>query len=168
MSSSFGGDSVASGYAESMYMEIDGICVASFAYILSNSKLWVNLMSILFESTKKFENELATFPDKEKKRIVLKLNQYTRFLESDTKEFYKHAYQPLRLHLSDEDESSLYALRVNHDIRIIMTIDEDPIFDQTLITLLRVVRHSSLDKVFKGVAESLYQRTLHSSFAEKA
>lgn len=117
---------------------------------------------IRFESTKKFEKELEKFQSKEKNRIILKLNQYSQLLESDTGDFYKHAYQPVKLKLVGDNESSLYALRVGPDIRIIMTVDEDPLFDQVIITLLHVVRHSKLDKVFKGIAESIYQNALNS------
>jgi len=68
--------------------------------------------------------------------------------------------------LTGDDESSLYALRVNKDIRIILTVDDDPLFDQILITLLHVVRHSNLNKVFNGIAESIYQNTLNAGSAK--
>lgn len=118
-------------------------------------------MNIRFESTKKFEKELNKFPDKERGRIVQKLNQYTQLLESDVSAFYKHVYKPIKLKLVD-DESSLYVLKIGQDIRIILTVDEDPIFEQTLVTLIRIVKNSKLEKVFKGIAESLYQYELNS------
>jgi mRNA-degrading endonuclease RelE of RelBE toxin-antitoxin system len=124
-------------------------------------------MTIRFESTKKFEKELGKFPREEKARIVQKLNQYSQLLEQKTGDFYKHAYQPVKLKLAGDNESSLYALRVDREIRIIMTVDEDPLFEQTLITLLHVVRHSELDKVFKGIAESIYQNKLNPNNAEE-
>jgi mRNA-degrading endonuclease RelE of RelBE toxin-antitoxin system len=123
-------------------------------------------MTIRFESTKKFEKELSKFPSKEKDRIALKLNKYSQFLESEPEFFYKHAYQPIKLKLADDNESSLYALRVDRDIRIIMTVDDDPLFDRTLITLLHVVRHSHLNEVFKSIAKSIYQKNLNSDGAE--
>ena len=123
-------------------------------------------MTIRFESTKKFEKELGKFPLKEKSRIILKLNQYSQLLETKSEDFYKHAYQPVKLKLTGDDESSLYALRVNKDIRIILTVDDDPLFDQILITLLHVVRHSNLNKVFNGIAESIYQNTLNAGSAK--
>ena len=123
-------------------------------------------MTIRFESTKKFEKELGKFPSKIKSQIVLKLNQYSQLLESKPQDFYNHAYQPIQLKLTGDNESSLYALRVNKDIRIILTVDEDPLFDQILITLLHIVRHSNLNKVFNGIAESIYQNALNTSGAE--
>ncbi len=124
-------------------------------------------MTIRFESTNKFEKQLGKFPPRERTRIVQKLNQYSQLLESKAEDFYKHAYQPVKLKLAGDNESSLYALRVNQDIRIIMTVDEDPLFEQTLITLFHVVRHSELDKVFKGIAESIYQNKLILNNAEE-
>ena len=119
-------------------------------------------MNLLFESTKRFEKELKRFDPKERTRIISKLNQYCQLLPDDTSGFFKHAYQPMKLQLKGNDESTLYALKVYKDIRIIMTVDEDPLFDQIIITLLHVIRHSGLNKVFKGMAESIYQNHLQS------
>lgn len=117
-------------------------------------------MTLRFESTKKFENDLKRFPSKEKEKIVLKLNQYCQLLEDKSENFYKKAFQPAKLILSNDNESSLYALRIDQDIRIIMTVDDDPIFDQILITLLHLGKHSDLDKAYIGIAKSLYQNEL--------
>ena len=120
-------------------------------------------MNLNFESTNKFEKELKQFDSVDRARIIKKLNQYSELLVADPSSFYKHAFQPIKLVLKGDNESSLYALRVSRDVRIIMTVDEDPLFDQIIITLLHVVRHSGLEKVFKGMAESIYQSQLHST-----
>jgi len=98
-------------------------------------------MTLRFDSTKRFEKELDKFSSKERNVIIEKFNRLCEFIESDPNEFYKHAHQPVKLKLVD-DESTLYALKINRKIRIIMAIDEDPLFDQTIITLFHVVRHS--------------------------
>ncbi|HIF5693432.1 hypothetical protein [Vibrio parahaemolyticus] len=116
-------------------------------------------MELLFESTKNFEKEISKFPNETKEKIIYKLNYYCSLLESDTSEFYKNVYQPIKF--KGSSESSLYTLKVDRDIRIILTVDEDPIFEQVIITLLHVVRHSSLEKTFKSIAESLYQKHLN-------
>jgi mRNA-degrading endonuclease RelE of RelBE toxin-antitoxin system len=119
-------------------------------------------MNLNFESTNKFEKELKRFDPTVQTRIIKKLNQYCHLLPSAPSAFYKHACQPLKLALTGDNESTLYALKVSRDIRIIMMIDEDPLFDQIIITLLHVVRRSGLNKVFKGMAESIYQSHLRS------
>ena len=58
-------------------------------------------------------------------------------------------------------ESSLYVLRVSQKLRVILAVDEDPIFDQVIFTLYRVVKRDNLDKEYQGIAESLYQELLH-------
>lgn len=66
--------------------------------------------------------------------------------------------QPLGL---DEYESSLYVLKASQKIRVILSIDEDPIFNRVVLTLFRAVRHDDLDAAQKDIAESLYQGLLH-------
>jgi len=121
-------------------------------------------MDLLFESSKTFEKELSKFPPKERSLIVDKINKYCSVLETENmKAFFTKAYQPTKIKLHGEMESSLYTLRINKDIRVILTVDDDPLFNQTIITLLHVVRHSSLEKTFRGIAEALYQKSLNSS-----
>ena len=111
-------------------------------------------MNILFQESSKFEKDLKSFEDKDQKRIISKINLYC---SSDEKTFHQNAYRPLKVLLPGDLGSSLYTLRVGKDIRVILTFEDDPIFEQTIITLLRVVRHKSLERAFKGIAESLYQ-----------
>jgi mRNA-degrading endonuclease RelE of RelBE toxin-antitoxin system len=117
-------------------------------------------MDILFESTNKFEKELKKFPPKEKNLIGRKINYYCTLLRDNPEQFYKNAYKPFHIKLLNEYESSLYALKINKDIRVILTVDEDPLFEQVIFTLLHVVRHSSLEKTYRSIAESLYQRNI--------
>ena len=119
-------------------------------------------MELIFDSTKKFEKEISKFQGKDKSRIIEKINTYCSLLQERPQDFYKQAYKPLIVNLQGEQAASLYTLKINRDIRVILTVDDDPIFDQTIITLLHVVRHSSLEKVFKGIAESLYQNHIAS------
>lgn len=113
-------------------------------------------MTLRFDSTKQFEKELEQFASEERSGIIEKLNRYCMLIESDPAEFYKKTFQPVKPELTD-DESTLYSLRVNRDTGIVMAVDEDPLFDQTIITLFHVVTPSDLEKTFKRIAKSLYQ-----------
>lgn len=124
-------------------------------------------MELLFESTKSFEKELSKFQAKDKKSIIKKINMYCSLLGNEDKsEFYKNTSQPFKAMLKQNDSSTLYVLRVGHDIRVVLTVDDDPIFNQIIITLMRVIRHSDMDKAYKGVMESLYQEKLNSNFGD--
>jgi mRNA-degrading endonuclease RelE of RelBE toxin-antitoxin system len=114
-------------------------------------------MPIEFHGTDTFEEELQKLQPKERAVVISKVNQYCATLDVDPTQFRRHAYRPLKIMLPDDVGSSLYALRVSPDLRVILTVEDDPLFGRTLVTLLRVVRHSALDKVFRGVVEGLYQ-----------
>ena len=114
-------------------------------------------MKLVIESTKKFEKELEAFSETEKLLIIEKMNQYFQMLSTDKASFYRRLYQVKKLRLINQYDSSLYTLKINHKIRLILTIDEDPIFAQTIITLFRVVNHSDISKAYDSLAESLYQ-----------
>ncbi|MEA5532409.1 hypothetical protein [Crocosphaera sp. XPORK-15E] len=58
-------------------------------------------------------------------------------------------------------ESSLYTLKISQQLRVILAVDEDPIFGQVIFTLFRVVKHDDLDQAYQSIAESLYQEILH-------
>lgn len=114
-------------------------------------------MEILIESTKDFEHDLERFNNIEKFKIIKKLNRYVELLSKDKNLLENHAFKLKDIKFSGDYESSLYALIIDKDIRLIITIDDDPIFDATIITLFRVVNTEEASKAYNSVAESLYQ-----------
>lgn len=117
-------------------------------------------MKLIFEATKKFEKDLKKFSLKNQNKIIEKINIYCQAFESNRTDFFSHAFQPHILKLRNDFDSSLYALRIALNIRVILTIDEDLIFDQIIVTLHRVLRHSELGNAYKGIAKSIYQKEL--------
>lgn len=117
-------------------------------------------MNLVFESTKKFEKDIAELPKREAERVISRLNQNCSLLKQEPAAFYRTVHRPIIPQLTNGMESTLYSMRVGRDIRILLTIDEDPLFDQVIVTLLRLVRHKDLEKAFKSIAESLYQSAL--------
>jgi len=114
-------------------------------------------MELLFESTKRFEKDLKSFDKHDKKRIISALNQYGSKVRDDWS-IVPSKVRPLPMpQLKDALDTTLYVLRVNPKIRVILALDEDPIFDQIIISLLRVGRHNKLENMVRGLAESLYQ-----------
>ncbi|MEH2298697.1 MAG: hypothetical protein V7K88_06470 [Nostoc sp.] len=118
-------------------------------------------MDILIESTRSFEKDLGRLSEEEKAAAVKKINDCASLFPTQKADVYRKLRR-LRLP-SDINgyESSLYTLRVSQKLRVILTVDEDPIFGQVIFTLFRVAKHDDLDKAYKGVAESLYQELLH-------
>ncbi|AFY45819.1 hypothetical protein [Nostoc sp. PCC 7107] len=114
-------------------------------------------MEILIESTKEFEQDLEKFNNREKFKIIKKLNRYVDLISKNRKLLENQAFKLKNIKFNTEYDSSLYALIIDKDLRIILTIDDDPIFDATVITLFRVVSTENASQAYNSVAEYLYQ-----------
>ncbi|MBC6431836.1 hypothetical protein FM036_14000 [Nostoc sp. HG1] len=118
-------------------------------------------MDVLIESTRSFEKDLGRLSEDDKAIAVKKINDCASLFPIQKADVYRKLRRlPLPSGINGY-ESSLYTLRVSQKVRVILTVDEDPIFGQVIFTLFRVVKHDDLDKAYKGVAESLYQGLLH-------
>ncbi len=123
-------------------------------------------MDILIESTEKFEQDLDGLDHGEKTLAIEKINECADLFPTQKAYVYcKLRRLPLFTGLNGY-ESSLYTLKISQKLRAILTVDEDPIFDQAIFTLFRVVRHEDLDQAYQSIAESLYQEIDHHSQVE--
>ncbi|MEA5576641.1 hypothetical protein [Anabaena sp. UHCC 0451] len=114
-------------------------------------------MDILIESTKDFEKDLEQFTDTEKFRIIKEMNRNFELISSENNSFYEHSEQLRNIKLNHDYDSTIYCLKINEQQRIILTIDDDPIFGCILITLFRIVNHENAQKAYNAVAEMIYQ-----------
>jgi mRNA-degrading endonuclease RelE of RelBE toxin-antitoxin system len=118
-------------------------------------------MEIIFQSTKMFEKDLRKLSAPDRELVIERINKYTHDLLSNRESFFSRASQPFHLKLLHGFDSSLYSMRINQRIRVIVAVDDDPLFDQLIITLFRIAKSpDELKKVFSSVAESLYQSQL--------
>ena len=118
-------------------------------------------MDVLIESTRGFEKDIAKLSEDEKAAAIQKINDCASLFPTQKADVYRKLR---RLRLSSNlngYESSLYTLRVSQKLRVILAVDEDPIFEQVIFTLFRAVKYDDLDKAYQGVAESLYKELLH-------
>lgn len=118
-------------------------------------------MDILIESTRGFEKDLSQLSEDDRIMLIQKVNDCVSLFPAQKSEVYRKLryFRPV-LNLNGY-ESSLYVLRVSQKIRVILAIDEDPIFGQIIFTLFRAVNHPELDKAYQDVAASLYRDILH-------
>lgn len=118
-------------------------------------------MDVLIESTSSFEKDIAKLSVDEKAAAIQKINDCASLFPTQKADVYRK----LRRRCLPSDlngyESSLYTLRISQKLRVILAVDEDPIFEQVIFTLFRAVKHDELDRAYQGVAESLYQELLH-------
>lgn len=114
-------------------------------------------MNTEFDITRGFEKDLKHFSKENKNRITDSINEYAPVFDAEQGDVTHHIYQPCKIQLPEGLDSSLYVLRVTPKIRVLLTIEDDPLFDRKLVTLIRVVNHDELDNAFNAVAQSLYQ-----------
>ena len=122
-------------------------------------------VDVLIESTNRFEKDMARLSEADKDAVIKKINDCASLFPIQKASVYRKLH---RLHLRSAlngYESSLYTLRISRKLRVILAVDEDPIFGQVIFTLFRAVKHDELDKAYQSVAESLYQDLLHQNRA---
>lgn len=118
-------------------------------------------MKTIIERRNSFNKDLEKFSKSDKTAIEGSIEKLSHLFEADKSAFYRNLNKLKKYPIFDDCELSLYTLKVRPDIRAILSVDEDPIFDQTVITLRRVTRHDNLIKTLDGVAQSVYQEVLN-------
>jgi hypothetical protein len=114
-------------------------------------------MNLVFHSTEALEQDLHQFDICLQEKIVQRVNEVAEAFIADRQVFAQQARKPYNVQLYNGFDSSLYSIVVKPDLRIILTVDEDPLFDQAIVTLLRVVKQPDLYNTYTAVAKSLYQ-----------
>lgn len=114
-------------------------------------------MKILFNSTRQFESDVKEFSSTQQETIINSINQTCQLLLVNKSAFFRKVYRPEKIYLNNGFNSSLYAFKVDANIRVILAVDMDPIYDQVIVSLLRVVQLEDIHKAFKSVANSLYR-----------
>ena len=118
-------------------------------------------MDIVIESTRRFEKDLDKLGKDEKAIAVKKINDCASLFPTQKIHFYRQLHRLPLLSGLNGYESSLYTLKVSQKLRVILAVDEDPIFGQVIFTLFRVVKCDDLAKAYQSIAESLYKEILH-------
>lgn len=113
-------------------------------------------MKLVFDSTENFEKEIGYLDDNERLLIVNEINNYFSLLLSNPVKFYSKIEQPLQFKLVNNYDSSLYILPINDQLKLIFTLDEDPIFEQIIITLFRLVKNPDSIEVYQETGDLLY------------
>jgi hypothetical protein len=96
----------------------------------------------------------------DRQRVSEALVQTYEQLRHNRRALFAKLQRPLTIHLKNGLSPSLYSLRVGRDIRVILTIDDDPIFARMLVTLFRVVRRDELAQAYRSTANILYRGSI--------
>jgi hypothetical protein len=116
-------------------------------------------MELVFQETNLFVEEWQTYSVEERGHLASELNDCCQFLLYDESEFGRRAVE-VRPQLPDGMEASLFTLPADA-VRILFTVDEDPVFGQLTVTLLRAVQAGSYDEACESVIQALYSELTH-------
>ena len=110
---------------------------------------------LTFHDTELFLEDWEKFAVAERGNLATELNDCCQFLLYDPDEFRRRV-ESIQPPLPDGVDASLFVLSVG-DGRIVFTVDEDPVFEQTIVTLLRVVDASDFEAACDGMIQALYR-----------
>lgn len=113
--------------------------------------------AIVEQTTAEFRSDWERLGAAPQRSVRDALNRGYALLREDPPGFFSEVQQPLQIQLKGGLGSSLYSLRVGRDLRLILTVDDDPVFGRTLVTLFRVVRHDELGRAYRSIARQLYR-----------
>ncbi|MEN7972888.1 MAG: hypothetical protein ABFR47_03540 [Verrucomicrobiota bacterium] len=111
-------------------------------------------LELVFQETNLFIEDWKSYPIEERGRLASDLNDCCQFLLYDEAEFNKRA-EAVNPQLPEGLEASLFVLPVD-TVRILFTVDEDPVFGQLTVTLLRAVRSDCHDEACESIIQTLY------------
>ncbi len=114
-------------------------------------------METLIESTRRFEKDLKQLDSRDKEQVIKAINDSVAWVEA---EGIRPSVKLLELKLDSHVqgyESSLYLLKATRKNRVILSIDDDPIFGQVIFTLLGIFPVDKLEENLPGLVESMYQ-----------
>ena len=117
-------------------------------------------MDVRINIDKKFDKDTRRLSGVEMKTLKQKVNLLVDLVRGglDTSAHLSKLYS---YSFGMDLDSSLYVMKINKTLRLVLTSEEDPLFNEYILTLMRVVKLDDLDKVFKGIAESLNQQFLN-------
>jgi mRNA-degrading endonuclease RelE of RelBE toxin-antitoxin system len=116
--------------------------------------------TITEQTTPEYRHDLNRLDPEERERVVETLRRSYALLRDNQRAFFARVQRPEAIHLKGGLNSSLYSLPVGRDIRLIVAVDDDPVFGQTLVTLFRAVRHSELERTYRSIANLLYRNQI--------
>jgi mRNA-degrading endonuclease RelE of RelBE toxin-antitoxin system len=116
--------------------------------------------TITEQTTPEFRHDLDRLSPDERERVHEALRRSYELLREDPRSFFARVGRPSPIHLKGGLHSSLYKLGAGRDIRLILAVDDDPIFGQTIVTLFRAVRRDQVERSYRSVARLLYNNHL--------
>lgn len=127
--------------------------------ISEQSSLGSDEEKIVINIVESFEQDLKKLSPQDSQKINQKLDLFFTQLQEGNIKFLTNKLKKVPIQLLIYT-SSLYFLKIDVRLGIILFFEDDPIFSQKIVTLLRVFLHRDFKKILKDLTESYYQKYL--------
>ncbi len=103
-----------------------------------------------------FERDLQGLSSETPRMVCAAIERLPLLFQQDRAGTYARHLKRLRaIRVAGEYDLSLYSFKVAHDLRVLLTLDEDPLFDKLHITLYAVADGSAAVDDYLRVADML-------------
>lgn len=116
-----------------------------------------NTMDLEFRITEPFDNDIKSLSEEQQSKIRNEINYVSRSLLNGKSVFMERASMPYIFNLKGGLDSSLYVVKVDDEKKMVVAVDDDPIFDKVSLTMFRLVDDEDAEKTYKEVGEQLYK-----------
>lgn len=114
-------------------------------------------MQLEFDITQSFSDDMAHLTSSQRSNIVSQINLVSKSLLNGRTEFTRNSSIPYLFNLKGGMDSSLYLVRADEDKRMVVAVDEDPVFDKISLTFFRLIDKSKAEETYKKVGEEIYK-----------
>jgi DNA-binding transcriptional ArsR family regulator len=116
----------------------------------------MGVAELVFESTKDFEDDIWRIPHPTRLRVADEINDRCRIILEDRRAIDESLSRPFRPPLPDGLESTLSVMELEGGYRVILAVDDDPLFGRVLVSLLRIVEGQDAAAAYRSAASMLY------------
>jgi len=114
-------------------------------------------MELEFDITQSFSDDMANLSEQERGMIINQINLVSASLLNGQTAFKENSSIPYIFNLKFGLDSSLYVVKADQNNRIILAVDEDPIFDKISLTFFRLVDEADVEKIYKETGMHIYK-----------
>ncbi len=113
-------------------------------------------MEVIINISESFEKDLNNFSSEKQAFVKKKINHLISLIKEGNST-HNHLHKLKEINLIQNLESSLYIFNIDKDIRIILTSENDPLFEEHVLTLFRLIYKKDLDNSYQKIVSSLYK-----------
>ena len=117
-----------------------------------------------FDITAEFDSDLRQLSAADRSLITRSLDHWSGLIEASSADIPSQVlFQPAVVASLKDVESSLYGMRVGERLRLVLTVEHDPLFEQDVWTLIRAVPKAQFDAALQATADLLYPQLQNAS-----